>query len=118
MAGPNASRGDLLEKAERLARELSGQGVKRNEVGQVVNSLLHSHGAWSERRDRARKLAVRLPRSWMKDRSNELGPRLETVSQVVQKALDEHPGEAEARFLLGWIMRLLRSFERAEREAG
>lgn len=119
MSSPNDRRTILLEEADTLATELLAADVRRNEITSTMNVLFYSPGTWQQRLRRGRMLAAKVPTLWLKIRGKGAPERLKKVSEVLGRVLDEHPSEAEVRYLLGWTLRLMRAREgAANRRAG
>lgn len=108
-------RKELVVEAERAVNRLRTKDVGRTELSPVTNVLLHSHGTWRERFQRARRIAKRLPVSWVSTRGQDGPARARGVSEVMLDLLERYPKEEEMRYLLGWTTRRLFVEEREAR---
>lgn len=111
----DAKKRELLTEAEGLVKTLRQEGAGRAEVSPVANVLLLAPGTWTARRAKAAQIAGMLPESWMKLRSKQMPRRLARVKVVLIETLEKHREEEDARFLLGWTLRLLKRAEDEER---
>lgn len=95
----------LLRDGDRLVRG-PGSQLTRSEWGQVVAALFP--GGRDAPRAEARKLLEAIPKSWLKDRSNETPHRYRQLWATYQEIEKKKLSSAELRFLVGWMGRMIR----------
>lgn len=114
MARPGAAGGATrsqrlraFEEAERLAERLVRVDLSRSEVSPVLNLLVHGNGDFGQRKEQARELLRRAPTSGLANRGGDMGARLLKLTKALDPVLARERPEAELRWILGWLQRLL-----------
>ena len=103
-----ARKRELLARVDALDRRLAGGKVKRSELSPVTSVLFFVPSPWPERLERARRLAGKLPGSWLAERSGAVRAALPVVAGVLAEVLVPEADEVEVRFVLGWLLRRAR----------